>query len=469
MGLFSGLRHGKEKSDPANDVKREEADLKGQIDAINRAQAVISFALDGTILEANQNFLSVMGYRLEEIKGKHHSMFMEPSYAKGEAYARFWSKLRRGEFETGEFNRIAKGGREVWLQASYNPIFDADGKLVKVIKFATDITEEKRKNADYQGQIEAIHRSQAIIEFGLDGTILKANDLFLALMGYTWSEIEGKHHSIFVEAGQEKTAAYVEFWKNLGAGNADSRVCKRLGKNGKEVWIQASYNPIFDPSGRPFKVVKFAADLTEAIQQTEMTQHTAQSVAAATEQMSCSIGEISRNIDSSRLVTSEIMSTSTESGQEAARLIESMRSMENIVRMIRAIAGQVNMLALNATIEAARAGEAGRGFAVVANEVKTLSDQTAKATNQIDKEIGAVQSISSKVAKSIQQTLDGVSHVNQYIVSVATAMEEQTSATKEISAHTTSLVSAVEEIMDRTLRRKPNGFNRVGGTRAQNA
>jgi methyl-accepting chemotaxis protein len=349
-------------------------------------------------------------------------MFVEPDYAHNADYERFWQSLRRGEFQQAEFKRIAKGGRAVWLQASYNPVFDAAGRVISVVKFATDITESKLRNLDYKGQIEAIRRVQGVIEFDLDGTIRTANDVFLQLMGYTLEEIRGKRHSIFIEPGSEHSAEYLAFWENLRAGRPDARVYKRFGKHGAHVWIQASYNPIMDEKGRPFKVVKYATDLSGIINQTESTRDAAQSVAAASEEMSTSIGEISRNMDLSRDVTARMLNTSTEAGSESAHLIESMRSMERIVGLIRDIAGRVNMLALNATIEAARAGEAGKGFAVVASEVKGLSDQTAKATQQIGQEISAVQQISGRVADSVQQTVKEIEQVMQHVNSVATAM-----------------------------------------------
>jgi methyl-accepting chemotaxis protein len=421
--------------------------LRGEINAINRVQAVIHFDLSGNVIEANQNFLQAMGYTLGEIQGRHHSMFVDPAYARSSEYEDFWRKLRSGEFVSAEFKRIAKGGREVWLQASYNPIFDHTGKLSKVVKFATDITAQKLAYIDTKGQIEAIHRTQGVIEFDLHGKILNANANFLNLMGYTLEEVRGKHHSIFVAPGSENTPAYLQFWENLRAGHPDARVFERFGKNGRRVWIQASYNPILDQDGRPTKVVKFASDLTNIIDQTELTRLTAEQVATATEEMSSSIGEISRNMDLSREATSQIAKISTESGTAAAHLTESMKSMEKIVRLIREIAGRVNLLALNATIEAARAGEAGRGFAVVASEVKSLSDQAAKATNEIGREIAEVQLVSGKVASTIEDTVKAVNKVGEYVGSVATAMEQQTAVTKEIARHSNQMVSAVSAIL----------------------
>jgi len=447
--VFESFKRAKESggSRKIADNGATEAELQSEVDAISRVQAIIHFTPDGTILDANENFLKLMGYTLGEIVGKHHSIFADREYAQSAEYREFWAKLRRGEFDRGEYRRYGKGGKEVWLLASYNPIFDENGKCYKVVKFATDVTQEKLKNSNYEGQLEAIDRVQAVIEFDMDGKILTANRVFLDLMGYTLPEIVGRHHSIFVERGEESSEAYREFWRNLRAGREDARVYRRIRKDGRHVWLQASYNPILDLNGKPYKVVKFASDLTALIDETESTLNAAESVAAATEEMSASIAEISRNMEMSRQATGEIIEATTTSGDQASTLLASMKAMERVVGLIRGIAGRVNMLALNAAIEAARAGDAGKGFAVVATEVKGLSDQTAKATDEISREIAAVQAISAKVAETIQQTGDGVDKVSQYVSSVATAIEEQSAAMREISSHSTAMVKAVSAVL----------------------
>jgi methyl-accepting chemotaxis protein len=233
-----------------------------QAAAIGKSQAVIEFNLDGTIITANQNFLSALGYSLEEIKGKHHRMFVEPAVRDSNDYREFWARLNRGEFQAAQYKRIAKGGREVWIQASYNPILDAKGKPVKVIKFATDITAQKIQGMEDAGKIAAISRGQAVIEFNMDGTIITANDNFLNAMGYSLPEVQGKHHSMFVVPADRDSAAYREFWATLNRGAYQAAEYKRAGKDGKEVWILATYNPILNEAGKPFKVVKFATDVT---------------------------------------------------------------------------------------------------------------------------------------------------------------------------------------------------------------
>ena len=241
-----------------SESRRRMAEFEGQIAAISKAQAVIEFELDGTIITANDNFLGAMGYTLEEIKGKHHSIFVDEKYKTSPEYRQFWEALNRGEFQTAEYKRIGKGGKIVWIQASYNPILDRDGRPFKVVKYATDVTESSLKSAEYEGQINAIGNSQAVIEFELDGTIIAANDNFLKAMGYTLPEVKGKHHSMFVDEAYRVSVEYRQFWEALNRGEYQANEYKRIGKGGKEVWIQASYNPILDLEGRPFKVVKFA-------------------------------------------------------------------------------------------------------------------------------------------------------------------------------------------------------------------
>lgn len=240
-------------------------EMKAKIEALDKSQATIEFDMDGTILSANKNFLSVMDYTLDDIQGKHHSMFIDPATKNSAEYQRFWSDLRRGVYQAAEYKRIGQGGREVWIQASYNPILDKNGVPYKVIKFATDVTQQKMINADYKGQIDAIGVSQAVIEFTLEGVIVNANANFLGAMGYTLDEVKGKHHSIFVDQVYKNSAEYKQFWESLGRGEFKQAEYKRVGKGGKEVWIQASYSPILDLNGKPCKVIKYATDVTQMV------------------------------------------------------------------------------------------------------------------------------------------------------------------------------------------------------------
>jgi methyl-accepting chemotaxis protein len=241
-------------------------DLLAIYQALDRVQAIIEFNLDGTVVSANENFLQLLGYEADEVVGKHHRMFCDPSYAESAAYAEFWQKLGRGEYHADEFKRITKDGTEVWLQASYNPVLDEDGKPVRVVKFATDVTANKLQTAEYEGKIEAINRAQAVIEFDLEGRVITANENFLRIFGYGLDEVVGKHHRMFCDPGYAETPEYTQFWQKLGRGEYEADEFKRITKDGAEIWLQATYNPIFDMEGRPLKVVKFASDITVEVQ-----------------------------------------------------------------------------------------------------------------------------------------------------------------------------------------------------------
>lgn len=459
----------------------QNADYSGQIKAINKVQAVIEFELDGTIRHANQNFLDAVGYSLTEIKGSHHRMFVLPEYAQSDEYKSFWERLAAGNFEAGQYKRVGKGGKEIWIQASYNPIFDPDGNPFKVVKYATDITEQKLRNADYSGQIAAIGKSQAVIEFELDGTIINANENFTSTVGYSLDEIKGQHHRMFMDPDEAKTPAYQRFWEQLSQGQFDAGEYRRIGKGGKEIWIQASYNPIFDPDGRPFKVVKYASDITDQVKgrdeakrvgamvdsnlekilnavgdashqastassASSETAQTVQAVAAAAEQFQASTQEIASSMESSRSDVSRAMDEAKTADKSAQQLSDAAGAMTNIVDVINDIAGQINLLALNATIESARAGDAGKGFAVVASEVKSLANQVANATTQISNEINGMQDISGDVVKRLDRIKGAVSSVEGSVSAVASAVEEQAATSREISSSMHEASTAVEDI-----------------------
>ncbi|CAM2150476.1 methyl-accepting chemotaxis protein [Paraburkholderia tropica] len=245
--------------------------------ALNRVQAVIEFDLQGIILHANENFLATVGYTLDEVRGKHHRMFCEPEYARSEPYRLFWERLGRGEFDRGEYRRLGRDGREIWINASYNPVFGEDGRPYKVIKFATDITAIKQQHAEYEGRLRAIDKAQAVIEFDTQGIVLQANQNFLDTLGYRLEEIQGKHHRMFCDELYACSAEYTEFWAKLNRGEFDAGRYKRIGKGGRVVWIQATYNPIFDVNGRLYKVIKFANDVSAQVELEESVKHRAES------------------------------------------------------------------------------------------------------------------------------------------------------------------------------------------------
>lgn len=420
-------------------------ELKAMLDAVGRSQAVIEFDLEGHVLTANENFLSTLGYSLDEIQGKHHAMFMPLEERDSAAYKAFWDDLREGKFRKGEFRRIAKDGSDVWIQASYNPIFGDDGKPRKFFKIASDITEQRRLSAEHEGQVDAISQSQAVIEFDLDGNILSANDLFLGAMGYSRSEVIGHHHSMFVQPEERSSEAYRAFWQSLRDGEFHSGEFQRVGKGGRDVWIQATYTPISDASGKPFRVVKFASDTTAQVLARHRAEHVRslmENVASGAEQLNISVRGIAASMAQSRTTSDRAFELVAAADQSTARLSETAQSMGGIVDAINNITGQINLLALNATIESARAGEAGKGFAVVANEVKNLAAQAKTATEQIFREIEGMQGVSSDVVSSLASIRESIEAVREFVTQTASEVEEQSAVANDMSA---SMQRASEE------------------------
>lgn len=418
-------------------AKMKSLDDAGNRAAISRAQAVIEFAMDGTILTANENFLTVMGYSLDEIRGKHHSMFVPAAERDSAGYREFWARLNRGNYFPGEFKRIGKGGREVWILASYNPILDDCGKPIKVVKYATDVTAQKLANADSSGQIAAIRKSQAVIEFKPDGTILDANENFLKTMGYSLTEIKGQHHSMFVDQSERHSETYREFWAALARGEYQAGEFHRFAKGGREVWIQASYNPIQDLDGRTYKVVKYAADTTAQVQRrlaNEEVRGMLVHVSDSTEELTSTVSMIAEATNRTRETTQQAVGEVVTADGQAKRLDDAAKSMSGIAEIIGHITGQINLLALNATIESARAGEAGRGFAVVAQEVKILATQARNATDQIVDQIDNLNGIASEVVGALSNIRSAIDRVNEFVTSTASTAEQQNAATIEISA-----------------------------------
>ncbi|MEE7463337.1 chemotaxis protein [Methylobacterium fujisawaense] len=446
--------------------------------ALDRVQGVIEFDLAGRILSANRNFLDVVGYTLPEIVGQHHSIFMEPAQRDAPDYRAFWERLRSGTFESGQFQRVGRGGRSIWIQASYNPMLDVRGRPYKVVKFATDITQQRTEEADRAGQIAAIDKVQAVIAFDLDGTVIAVNDNFLAAMGYSRAEVLGQHHSLFVEPAYRESEAYRAFWAALRNGTYQAAQFRRIGKDGREVWIQASYNPILDAAGRPYKVVKFATDISDQVRlfanlrtlidqnfgeieqavthsttaaslassAADSTSGNVQTVAAAAEELAASVAEMSQSIVRSQSATDTAYACVQDADGHTKRLAETATAMTGIVGLIQDIAGQINLLALNATIEAARAGAAGRGFAVVASEVKALADQAARATGQINGEIASVQRVSQEVVQALSSIGSSVSVMRETVVATAAAIEEQSAVTRDLAESMQSAAGAVTEI-----------------------
>ena len=438
-------------------AKVRNAEFEGKVTAINRSQCVIEFDLKGNILSANQNFLSRFGYSIESIRGRHHRIFCEPAHAQSETYLNFWDKLSRGGYESGEYKRITCNGEEIWIQATYNPIFDLEGRPVKIVKFATDVTAAKMKNVEFESRVAAVDRSQAVIEFDPDGKVLNANENFLRMMGFTLREVVGQHHSTLCTADYIRSTEYRDFWLRLSKGEFHSGRFMRIGKFNREVHIQACYSPIHDLKGDVVRVIKYAHDITDQIELERRIASQSMEMMHVVESLTQSISEITRNTHSATVVANETQ-TNAEQGYEALNnaiqaieLIQrSSGEISDIVKVIGEIASQTNLLAFNAAIEAARAGDHGVGFSVVAGEVRRLAERSSQAAREIAnlinesvKRVNQGSDRSQHAKAAFEQIVGSVGKTGTSIREIANSAVAQQAASQNVAKLMGELSAAV--------------------------
>ncbi|SEC30205.1 methyl-accepting chemotaxis sensory transducer with Pas/Pac sensor [Pseudomonas mohnii] len=378
------------------------SEANAKLAAISRSMAMIEFTPDGIVLDANENFCSAMGYSVEEVRGKHHRIFCEEAFYRSEEYARLWRDLARGEPVSGTFSRLNKSGKEIWLEASYMPVYGPDRQVSSVIKIASDISARVYEEHENESMLAAIGRSMAVIEFTPDGKVITANDNFLKTMHYSLNEIVGQHHSLFCHRSESESPNYRAFWASLNRGEYHSHRFERKDKFGHMVYLEASYNPLFDTKGRLYKVVKFASNITEQVTTLQTAAESAHSTSVQNDACARKGSEVVQQ-------TVQIIQDISRDLNEAAVSIEAVSKQSDIigtiVQTIRGIADQTNLLALNAAIEAARAGEHGRGFAVVADEVRSLAARTSQATVEIVEVVRKNHDLSVSAVSSMQSSL----------------------------------------------------------------
>jgi methyl-accepting chemotaxis protein len=413
----------------------QELELQAINTALNRVQALIEFQLDGTILHANDNFLNAVGYTLEEVQGKHHSMFCEQALVGSEAYRQFWERLRAGHFDQGDYKRIGKGGREIWINASYNPVFDAEGRPYKVIKFATDITANRLRNAEYEGKVSAIDKAQAVIEFDMSGHVLAANSNFLDTMGYSLEDIRGEHHRMFCDADFANSIDYKRFWQKLNRGEFDSGRYKRVGNGGKVIWIQATYNPILDLNGKPCKIVKFAIDITEQVVMEEGVKAKAEADARKIDLLLDAVAKASKG------------DLTTQLKQEGDEPIDHLGA--GIAKMMADLRGVIGEVVTSATAFADDAEAIAGRSSVVASSAQALGatvEEMNAAVDGLTRSIDAIASNTSSANDLAKSTQDEAAAGAKAVARSIEAMDLINRSSEDIG----EIVKVISDIANQT-------------------
>lgn len=416
--------------------KNEE--IQGFIDSIKHSVATIQFDTHGVIEDVNDIFLSVVGYEKNELVGQSHKMFCDADYINSPEYKAFWDELRQGKKKSGTFKRFTKSKNIIWLEATYFPILNKDKKVISIFKIASDVTNSVNKVRDLEAAFNALNRSMAIIEFSIDGQILNANDNFLTAVGYSLNEIIGKPHRMlcFDKFYEENP----NFWSEMSSGRFFFGQYERKNASGQSIWLEASYNPVFDDKGKVIKVIKFASDITNKIEMNDKIIRAAEMSFSTAEETS----QIARNgtqlLSTSVQMSNTILQHVAETSANIEQLNNESKNIENIVSTINDIAEQTNLLALNAAIEAARAGDQGRGFAVVADEVRKLASRTSTSTEEIKEVVRKNRKLTHDVTEKMESVKQRAMDSNEQLTAVSSVMTEILQGAEDVSRTVSSLL-----------------------------
>lgn len=452
-------------------LKEREVELSGQLNAINNSYALVEFSVEGKVLNANEKFLSTFEYSIDEIKGKHHKLFITHDYAESKEYKSFWVELAKGNPQIGEFQRVTKSGKVIWMSVSYTPVVGPDDKVKKVIKLALDVTSEKLKNLDFESQMAAVNKNNAVIEFDLDGNVTKANDIFLKVMGYNLPEIMGRHHQIFCDKTYIQTLDYKLFWENLRKGIAQQGRFTRYSKNGSEIYLQAVYAPVIDFNGKVAKIVKFATDQTEFTVSLKAVSNFLGAIKAGDlkAQLSISVDKMEGELKQMVMDNLSLRDLLVNIINEVNRVVQSAGQQGNLRERLKIsglegswfeLANSINqllisisepVLELNKVITDLSMGDLTSKFnSNVSGDIGDMANALNIALGNLNKLLFDIADKGTTVDVSSQQLRQKISAMQNSITEVATAIRQMASGAQDQAQRTDESSKLVEGIKNNT-------------------